>query len=105
MQLLVPNQVTFEYMCQRCRIHISGESFVLCQDILRKHYVLVVSLFECPLVLLVSNNLILLPQASFQRLLKKQCGNRATWEYPFAVAGVNITFMIMQMLDLQSSKH
>ncbi|GJN06605.1 hypothetical protein PR202_ga24351 [Eleusine coracana subsp. coracana] len=26
--------------------------------------------------------------ASFQRLLKKQCGNRATWEYPFAVAGV-----------------
>uniref|UniRef100_A0A0E0IYY8 ELMO domain-containing protein n=1 Tax=Oryza nivara TaxID=4536 RepID=A0A0E0IYY8_ORYNI len=40
--------------------------------------------------------------ASFQRLLKKQCGNRATWEYPFAVAGVNITFMIMQMLDLQS---
>lgn len=41
---------------------------------------------------------------SFQRLLKKQCGNRATWEYPFAVAGVNITFMIMQMLDLQSIK-
>ncbi|NP_001137029.1 uncharacterized protein LOC100217198 [Zea mays] len=42
--------------------------------------------------------------ASFQRLLNKQCGNRATWEYPFAVAGVNITFMIMQMLDLQSTK-
>lgn len=42
--------------------------------------------------------------ASFQRLLKKQSGNRATWEYPFAVAGVNITFMIMQMLDLQSTK-
>lgn len=42
--------------------------------------------------------------ASFQRLLNKQCGNRATWEYPFAVAGVNITFMIMQMLDLQSNK-
>ncbi|KAG8090749.1 hypothetical protein GUJ93_ZPchr0011g28363 [Zizania palustris] len=42
--------------------------------------------------------------ASFQRLVKKQCGNRATWEYPFAVAGVNITFMIMQMIDLQSSK-
>ncbi|XP_020107620.1 ELMO domain-containing protein A isoform X2 [Ananas comosus] len=39
---------------------------------------------------------------SFQRLLKKQGGQRATWEYPFAVAGVNITFMIMQMLDLQS---
>ncbi|OAY74599.1 ELMO domain-containing protein C, partial [Ananas comosus] len=42
---------------------------------------------------------------SFQRLLKKQGGQRATWEYPFAVAGVNITFMIMQMLDLQSSKN
>ncbi|XP_044432086.1 ELMO domain-containing protein C-like [Triticum aestivum] len=42
--------------------------------------------------------------ASFQRLLQKQSGNRATWEYPFAVAGVNITFMIMQMLDLQSMK-
>ncbi|KAF8369408.1 hypothetical protein HHK36_032578 [Tetracentron sinense] len=28
---------------------------------------------------------------------------RATWEYPFAVAGVNITFMIMQMLDLDAS--
>ncbi|XP_011624900.1 ELMO domain-containing protein A isoform X1 [Amborella trichopoda] len=41
---------------------------------------------------------------SFQRLLKKQRGKRATWEYPFAVAGVNITFMIMQMLDLHSPK-
>ncbi|ONK77252.1 uncharacterized protein A4U43_C02F4640 [Asparagus officinalis] len=42
--------------------------------------------------------------ASFQMLLNKQGGKRATWEYPFAVAGVNITFMIMQMLDLHSSK-
>ncbi|PIA33760.1 hypothetical protein AQUCO_04000073v1 [Aquilegia coerulea] len=41
---------------------------------------------------------------SFQRLLNKQGGNRATWEYPFAVAGVNVTFMIMQMLDLNASK-
>ncbi|KAJ4909840.1 ELMO/CED-12 family protein [Raphanus sativus] len=41
---------------------------------------------------------------SFQRLLKKQGGERAAWEYPFAVAGVNITFMIMQMLDLEASK-
>lgn len=41
---------------------------------------------------------------SFQTLLNKQGGKRATWEYPFAVAGVNITFMIMQMLDLHSSK-
>lgn len=41
---------------------------------------------------------------SFQLLLKKQGGKRAAWEYPFAVAGVNITFMIMQMLDLDASK-
>ncbi|XP_057870047.1 uncharacterized protein LOC131076744 isoform X7 [Cryptomeria japonica] len=39
---------------------------------------------------------------SFQRLLQKQEGNRATWEYPFAVAGVNITFMLIQILDLRS---
>ncbi|KAJ3706965.1 hypothetical protein LUZ61_010670 [Rhynchospora tenuis] len=41
---------------------------------------------------------------SFQELLKKQNGNRALWEYPFAVAGVNITFMLIQMLDLQAAK-
>ncbi|KAI3970264.1 hypothetical protein MKX01_023911 [Papaver californicum] len=41
---------------------------------------------------------------SFQRLLNKQGGKRAAWEYPFAAAGVNITFMIMQMLDLESTK-
>lgn len=43
-------------------------------------------------------------QTSFQCLLKKQGGKRAAWEYPFAVAGVNITFMIMQMLDLDACK-
>lgn len=41
---------------------------------------------------------------SFQQLLRKKGGRRATWEYPFAVAGVNITFMLIQMLDLRSSK-
>ncbi|KAK4423944.1 ELMO domain-containing protein A [Sesamum alatum] len=41
---------------------------------------------------------------SFQSLLRKQDGKRAIWEYPFAVAGVNITFMIMQMLDLDATK-
>lgn len=41
---------------------------------------------------------------SFQHLVKKQGGKRATWEYPFAVAGVNITFMIIQMLDPEASK-
>ncbi|WCJ27664.1 ELMO/CED-12 family protein [Euphorbia peplus] len=42
--------------------------------------------------------------ASFQRLLHKKDGTRAEWEYPFAVAGVNISFMLTQMLDLQAGK-
>jgi hypothetical protein len=41
-------------------------------------------------------------QKSFQELLCKKNGDRAIWEYPFAVAGVNITFMLIQMLDLQA---
>ncbi|KAL3848875.1 hypothetical protein ACJIZ3_010757 [Penstemon smallii] len=40
----------------------------------------------------------------FRRLLLKQGGERAEWEYPFAVAGINVTFMIIQMLDLYSAK-
>ncbi|KAI3788947.1 hypothetical protein L2E82_01730 [Cichorium intybus] len=43
-------------------------------------------------------------QKSFQDLLRKQEGDRAMWEYPFAVAGVNITFMLIQMLDLESGR-
>ncbi|KAF1886961.1 hypothetical protein Lal_00046199 [Lupinus albus] len=39
---------------------------------------------------------------SFQRLLNKQDGQRAEWEYPFAVAGINISFMLTQMLDLKA---
>ncbi|RVX08455.1 ELMO domain-containing protein A [Vitis vinifera] len=38
------------------------------------------------------------------RLLFKQDGDRATWEYPFAVAGINVSFMLIQMLDLCSAK-
>ncbi|CAL1361969.1 unnamed protein product [Linum trigynum] len=41
---------------------------------------------------------------SFQRLLHKIDGKRAEWEYPFAVAGINISFMLAQMLDLQKGK-
>jgi hypothetical protein len=37
-------------------------------------------------------------------LLHKQDGKRATWEYPFAVAGLNISFMLIQMLDLKAAK-
>ncbi|XP_038703096.1 ELMO domain-containing protein A-like isoform X2 [Tripterygium wilfordii] len=40
----------------------------------------------------------------FAKTFSKQGGKRSAWEYPFAVAGVNITFMIMQMLDLHASK-
>ncbi|GMI65015.1 hypothetical protein like AT3G03610 [Hibiscus trionum] len=41
---------------------------------------------------------------SFQRLLHKQDGKRSEWEYPFSAAGVNISFMLQQMLDLESEK-
>ena len=41
-------------------------------------------------------------KASFRRLLLKEDGNRATWEYPFAVAGINVSFMLIQMLDLNA---
>lgn len=44
-------------------------------------------------------------QDSFQRLLHKQEGKRAEWEYPFAVAGINISFMLVQMLNLQSGDY
>ncbi|KAI5068625.1 hypothetical protein GOP47_0016970 [Adiantum capillus-veneris] len=43
-------------------------------------------------------------QTTFQQLLCKKGGRRATWEYPFAVAGVNLTFMLIQMLDLRAAK-
>ncbi|CAL1394041.1 unnamed protein product [Linum trigynum] len=42
--------------------------------------------------------------ASFRRLLFKQNGERAEWEYPFAVAGINVSFMLIQMLDLNSER-
>ncbi|KAJ6940128.1 ELMO domain-containing protein A-like isoform X4 [Populus alba x Populus x berolinensis] len=42
-------------------------------------------------------------QKSFQDLLQKREGDRSVWEYPFAVAGVNITFMLIQMLDLEAA--
>ena len=41
-------------------------------------------------------------QKSFRDLLRKQVGDRSVWEYPFAVAGVNITFMLIQMLGLEA---
>merc|ERR1711977_784038 len=37
---------------------------------------------------------------AFQRLCFKMQGVRSDWEYPFAAAGVNITFMLTKCLDL-----
>ncbi|KVH95887.1 Engulfment/cell motility, ELMO [Cynara cardunculus var. scolymus] len=42
---------------------------------------------------------------AFRRLLFKQRGIRAQWEYPFAVAGINVSFMLTQMLELYSGLH
>ncbi|XP_057796467.1 uncharacterized protein LOC131012546 isoform X2 [Salvia miltiorrhiza] len=41
---------------------------------------------------------------TFNRLLLKKAGERSEWEYPFAVAGINVSFMLIQMLDLHSEK-
>ncbi|KAJ3691486.1 hypothetical protein LUZ61_020650 [Rhynchospora tenuis] len=41
---------------------------------------------------------------SFKRLLHKRDGERAAWEYPFAVAGLNISYMLVQLLELNSEK-
>lgn len=41
-------------------------------------------------------------KATFNRLLLKQAGERSEWEYPFAAAGINVSFMLIQMLDLHS---
>lgn len=40
----------------------------------------------------------------FVALMKKTRGNRSQWEYPFAAAGVNITFMLMEILELKNIK-
>ncbi|CAK9147082.1 unnamed protein product [Ilex paraguariensis] len=91
-----------------------------CSSLLRFHYVplfpLVLAqssseLFQishCSLLLHVCvcgffGGHILTPEA-FWSLLHKIDGNRAEWEYPFAVAGINISFMLVQMLDLQSGQ-
>lgn len=41
-------------------------------------------------------------QTSFRRLMLKQDGRRSEWEYPFAAAGVNITVLLIDLLDLRS---
>lgn len=41
-------------------------------------------------------------KVAFSRVRLKQSGERSEWEYPFAVAGINVSFMLTQMLDLHS---
>jgi hypothetical protein len=53
------------------------------------------------------NNLLYLSEAHPQlwnQLLHKRQGVRAQWEYPFAVAGLNLTFMLGELLELHGSK-
>jgi len=43
--------------------------------------------------------------ATWDALLHKRQGARATWEYPFAVAGLNLTFVLTEVLELQRHRH
>ena len=40
----------------------------------------------------------------FQQLLHKTEGQRSDWEYPFAVAGVNLTFMLQEVVGLRDRR-
>lgn len=42
-------------------------------------------------------------EAVFLSLMRKEQGTRAEWEYPFAAAGVNLTFMLVNVLQLSGS--
>jgi len=42
--------------------------------------------------------------ATFHRLMEKLDGERADWEYPFAVAGLNITFTLLEVLGLRVTR-
>ncbi|XP_042386592.1 uncharacterized protein LOC121978294 [Zingiber officinale] len=78
---------------------LGNENFTGFGFIVKLHTVIPVTVCLFELVFLLVNWM-----TSFQDLLQKQNGERALWEYPFAVAGVNITFMLIQMLDLQLAK-
>lgn len=38
----------------------------------------------------------------FLKLMHKRYGERSEWEYPFAAAGVNLTFMLTEVFELRS---
>lgn len=39
----------------------------------------------------------------FRRLVTKSDGERSQWEYPFAAAGVNVTFQLLDLLELRDA--
>lgn len=41
---------------------------------------------------------------TYDSLLKKKNGTRSAWEYPFAAAGVNVTFALVDLLELRATK-
>ncbi|KAJ9530395.1 hypothetical protein QJQ45_000767 [Haematococcus lacustris] len=40
----------------------------------------------------------------FDALLHKRAGSRAEWEYPFAVAGLNLSYVLADLLELQQAQ-
>ena len=40
----------------------------------------------------------------YDRLLWKKNGTRSAWEYPFAAAGVNVTFALVDVLELRATR-
>ncbi|KAG2431261.1 hypothetical protein HYH02_013395 [Chlamydomonas schloesseri] len=51
------------------------------------------------------DNLIYLAEVhphTFRRLMDKSEGTRATWEYPFMVAGLNLTWALSELLELHA---
>lgn len=42
--------------------------------------------------------------ALFRSLLHKSHGTRSDWEYPFAVAGINLTVMLEEVIGLRDSR-
>eukprot|EP00955_Chlamydomonas_euryale_P009248 99044-Chlamydomonas_euryale.AAC.2 len=40
--------------------------------------------------------------AAWRRLLHKLDGQRAEWEYPFAAAGLNVQFMLTELVGLSA---
>ena len=41
---------------------------------------------------------------TYERILHKTTGHRSDWEYPFAAAGVNITFALISLLQLRGKE-